>query len=139
MLAQAIYNLISATPAITNQLATWDFGAGLVPALFTLDPIPTNCRHPVISIIETGGPRWGSFECSGGYFSASVRVYDDKLRSRKRARDIAQLLWELLDLANLVIPGYDDVGTYADMPQELTDPDGFPGFLIPVTMRLIKS
>ncbi len=140
MIAEAIHTILLAEPSITGALATYDFGAGAAPAIHTRDPIPVSSEHPAIIITETGGDNWDTFRGhKGGIMIANVRVYGDRSMSRKILRNLAQDIWEELHLSNLVVPGYDDVGTYCDMPAELEDPDGFPGFLIVVRSRILQS
>ena len=139
MIAEAIQARLLTRANIISELATFEFTTGSpAPAIFTIEPIGEIAAYPAIVITEVGGPRWGSFESSGGFLEADVEVRDHREeRSTKALRDLAQLVWEALELANLTIPGYHDVGTYADMPQEQEDDDGFPVFLIPVRTRLI--
>jgi len=141
MIAEAIEAMIVADVGITAQLATYDFGGLAVePAVFTIDPIPHDSALPAIVITEQGGARWGTIDPRRGtqFAVGHVRVFDNKGRSRVLVRGIAQALWELLDLANLVVAGYNDVGTYADPPQDLPDSDGFPGSLVIVSVRLLE-
>ena len=139
MIAEAIQARLLTRAGVIAALATHEFTTGVpTPAIFTIEPVGEDVEYPAIVIQEAGGPRWGSFESSGGFFEADVEVRDQRDdRSTKSLRDLAQLVWEALDLANLVVPGYHDVGTYADMPQEQKDDDGFPVFLIPTRTRLI--
>lgn len=139
MIAGPIETVITADGGITAQLSTYDFGSGAAPAVFTSGPVPEDADRPCIRIEEAGGPNWGSFESKGGIFSANVQVWGNKARSRKALRDLAQDLWTLLERVNLTIPGYFDVGTYADMPGAITDEDGFPGYLIPVRSRFVAT
>jgi len=138
MIAEAIHARIIEDATITAALATWDFGDGAAPAVFTSDPIPVGCGHPAILITEVGGDNWDTFKHRGGNFQADVKIYGDKTFSRKVLRNLAELLWVRLHLANLTITGYDDWGTYCNMPAELTDPDGFPGFLLAVRTRVLS-
>ncbi len=139
MIAEAIQARLLTRAGIIAALATHEFTTGVpAPAIFTIEPVGEDVEYPAIVITEEGGPRWGSFESSGGFFEADVEVRDQRNdRSHKSLRDLAQLVWEALDLANLTVPGYDDVGTYADMPREDVDDDGFPVVVIPTRMRLI--
>lgn len=138
MIAEAIHAHLIADGTITAALATWDFGDGAAPAVFTTDPIPAGCGLPAIVITETGGDNWDTFNHWGGNCHADVRVYGNKTFSREALRDVAQLIWRRMHLANLTVVGYGDWGTYCNMPAELTDPDGFPGFLLAVRTRVLS-
>ena len=75
MIAEAIEARLLTRAAITAELATHEFTTGVnTPAVFTLDPVGEDVAYPAIVIVERGDPRWGSFESSGGMYSADVEV-----------------------------------------------------------------
>lgn len=139
--APALRDLIVVDEGITAQLATYDFG-GLIetPAVFTTDPIPADAALPAIVITEIGGDSdFGSRSHRGGHFRCDVRVYDNKGRSRQAARILALDLWRLLNRAHPDIECSTEVGCYADPPAEITDAEGFPGFVVPVLIWLLDE
>lgn len=139
MVAEALRDLLAATASVTTGLATYDFGgASPEPAIFTVDPIPHDASLPAVVITEVGGGRWGTRTKKGADVNCDVRVWGDKDRSRAALRDLAWTIWGALERADLSISGYSEAGCRADAPQELTDPDGFPGFLIPVAVRILQ-
>jgi len=139
--APAIRDLIVADIDITAQLATYDFGGPAVtPAVFTTDPIPVDAELPAIVITEIGGDNdFGSRSHKGAHVRCDVRVYDDKDRSRQAVRILAWALWRLLHRAHLDIECMSDIGCYADPPAEITDAEGFPGFVIPVLIWILDE
>jgi len=139
VIAKAIHAKLNATASVTSKLATYDFGDGAVPAIFTVDPIPKDAALPAIVITLVGGIRDGSRGQKGVDAGVDVRVWGDRKRSTATLRALAWAIWEALERAPLTIDGYEEVGCRADPPQALTDPDGFPGYLVAVRVRAYQS
>jgi len=140
MILKAVRDVIVADAGVTAQLETYDFGAGDEPAVFTIDPIPADAKLPAVVVTQPSGDDWGTLDLRGAEVDVDVRVYGDKNRSRKALHDLAWDLWELLNWAELTVPGYERWGCFASGPPgELTDPDGFPGYLVPLTVRILEE
>ncbi len=140
MIAEAIRDKLIDTLAVTSELATYDFGGDVLgPAVFTIEPIPHDCELPAIVVTEAGGDRFGTRAKRGAEMDADVNIWGDKSRSQKLLRDLAEVVWTTLDRAHLTVTGYSEVGCYAYPPQKLTDPDGFPGYLIRIMVRILEE
>jgi len=140
MIAEAIRDKLIDTDAVTDELATYDFGDDTpTPAVFTIEPIPHDCDLPAIVVTESGGSRFGTRAKRGAEAEAEVNVWGDKKRSQKSLRGLAELIWRALDRKHLTVTGYTEIGCYAYPPQKLTDPDGFPGYLIRVMVRILEE
>jgi hypothetical protein len=139
MILEAIRDVLLADSTVTDSLATHDFGDGGSPAIFTVDPIPETADHPAIILTMAGGIPWGTRAQKGTEIDVDARVYDDKLESSQRIRDIAWRMWEVINRANLSVEGYSEVGVYADPPVQAPDPDGFPGLRVTSTIRILEE
>lgn len=131
---QGIYDVIIADTGLTNKLAKYKSA----PAVFTFTPAPENAASPQITISQVGGIPGNGRDRGhkGGVISADVKVYSDKGDSEKALRNLADELWLLLDRASVQADGFDEtVYCFANPPQKLDDPEGFPGFL--VTCRVL--
>lgn len=136
MIAFAIRDIIVADSGVTDQLAKYEFDTGVeTPAVFTFDQedgvIPEDSELPAVIIHEVGGVNFGTRGAKGFNTTARVRVYGN--RDRGSVLKIAHDLFFLLDRAALVSSGLDIYGVFAEPPQILDDPDGFPGYLVNVS------
>jgi len=130
----AIYNKIIATPAITALLNTYVYttGAAPVPAVFTSFEIPQDLTGPYIILNVPSSSAGGNSEDRGhisGLSLVDIVVYDEKARSSKALRATAQLIWETIHRATMEVTGY-EVWVLATPPVQLSDPDGFPGYVV---------
>jgi hypothetical protein len=140
MLAEAIRTKLAADSDVTGALATYTFTTGSTgPAIFTTDPIPEgDASLPAIVITEVGGGWFGDFGARGMEALAEVRIYGPKERTRQVIRDLARDVWEALHERKLNVAGMAENGVWCDAPAEITDPDGFPGFLVRVRVLLLE-
>ena len=138
MIIKAIYDLLIATPAITALLPTYNFGE-VKAAIFTIDPVPKDASLPAIVISQSGGIRWGTRAKKGGEADVTITIWDDKKRTWKALREIAWLVWITCERASLTIDGYEEVGCLANLPRQLVDTDGFPGYIIDLMVRFIQE
>ncbi len=139
MILDAIQTLLVNDTTLTDQLAVYDFGDGNKPAIFTVDPMPTDANHPAVIITTVGGTSdFGTRAKKGGETRADVRVYNDKGYSRSTLDSIAWRLWDLLERGTLDIDGYEEVGVSCSPPIIAPDPDGFPGYRLECTIRILE-
>lgn len=138
MIKRAIEKVLVNDSGITAQLATYEFTTGTpAPAIFTSEVIPEDASFPAIIITLISGNPFGTRDSRGAETEVDVRLFDDRDRSDKAVRDLAQDVWRALDRVTLDLndDGYEDWGTQADPPVFLDDPDGFPGYLVRVSSR----
>jgi len=128
---KAIYDLVKATPSVTTDLATYDFGSGNEPAIFTTQPPPPDAPAPLVVISQTGGNLTGRDRSTrGGEIELDVFVWGEQNESEKGINAIAMELWRTLDRATLTVEGYESVYCLSDPPGRAPDGDGFPGYLL---------
>lgn len=139
MILNAVETMLAADTTLTSQLATYDFGDGAEPAIFTVDPMPTDANHPAVIITQAGGTSdFGIRSDKGGEIRVDVRVYNDKGYSRSTLDSIAWRLWDLLERGTLDIDGYEEVGVSCSPPITAPDPDGFPGYRLECIVRILE-
>jgi len=130
-----VYTYLLEETAITAELATYNFGAGAVPAVFTGD-IPKDAATPFIHLSPVGGYLSGRDRKNrGGVVSIDVNLWGSKGDTEKTLRELADSLWFAIDRAPIEVPGMEAVYCLADPPRRLTDSEGFPGFN--VTCRIL--
>jgi hypothetical protein len=152
MISQAVHKLLtqssdSKAVAIRSVLATYDFGSGVSPAIFTPHKmVPDDAATPYIVISEVSGVAdHGCRTFSGGTYTVDIVIAGKKDFSDKIIRDAAWLIWKLLDRSNLdaylnTSPFYLETwGVNAAMPQSLMDSDGFPEFVIRLSVRVMRT
>lgn len=141
---QAVRDALVADSGVTGQLSTYVFttGEAAEPAVFTVDPIPTDASLPALVVTQPGGSDWGTLDKRGAEVDVHVRGWFDKEHGRSTAA-MWQLAWdvrELLDWVTLDIDGYGHWGCFATAPPgAIEDPDGFPGFLVPLMVRILED
>jgi hypothetical protein len=140
---EAIYSLIVSQPWMP-RLAKYDFGDGeLRPAVFTNDPPPADAEEPLIVIGQAGGNEEGEIATRGS-LSAShqyvLRVYDKKSDSDKGLRAITNRLYELFfngdgrKPSSYVVEGKVVEKIMVNVPTAVPDNEGFPGYIMTVTI-----
>jgi hypothetical protein len=114
---KSIRDVLVADSAVTALVTTYDFttGAAKGPAIFTDDSLPRNSEGqltilPCVTITMVGGPGWGT----------------------------RWAVWNAINRAELTITGFGEVGVYADAPQKIVDPEEFPGFRVPLMVRILE-
>jgi len=136
---KAIYDAIKNDATVTDDLATYDFGSGNEPAIFTTQPPPPDAPAPLVVLVQTGGNLIGRDRSTrGGEFEIDVFVWGNRGESEKTINDLAMNLWRALDRVNLTVSGYDPVYCLAEPPERAPDTEGYPGYLIR-TRALIRE
>ena len=141
MIKRAIQALLAADSGITDELSTYDTGGvSEEPAIFTKDQEPSDALTRFIVIDQVGGSRFGVRANRGAEIDIHVRIVGSETRSDKALRDIAFDVWRLIDRAplDLTSEGYGELGVLASPPISLDDPDEFPGYVVPVTVRILE-
>lgn len=140
MIAEAIRAVLVADVTLTAQLATYDSGAGDEPAVFAFEPAPRNCANPVIVVVQDGyAGEFGTREHRGALARATVKVWGDKGHSDAALSALAWRVWSVLDRAHLTLVGFEEVGVFAQTPGRTEDDDGFPGYILPVDVRILEE
>ena len=135
-----VYNKLINTAAITSKLNTYraTTGSTAIPAIFTSFNEPQDATGPYIIIRNPASGSGGNSEDRGhigGLSVVDVVIYDEKSRSSKSLREVALLIWETLHRADLVDDAY-DMWALATPPSQLSDPEGFPGYVISCDVRI---
>ena len=140
-IVSAVFDYISSQPSIVDELGRYDFGSGDAPALFTVEPAPEDSGAPLIVIQQPTGNEGTARDRThkGGQAFIDVKLWGNKTDSEKKIRDLADTIWTTLDRADLTVSGFEFVNCIATPPQRLADPDGFPGYIVPlqVTVRTL--
>lgn len=140
MIVKAIRDAIVADSTLTALLATYDFGSGAAPAVFTMDPLPSDVAYPAMTVTVAGGDAWGTRAKKGWEQLIDVRCFDDRTRSGAALRDIAWRAAETLHRASLSVAGYEEVGVHVTRtPLPLEDPDGYPGIVLTLLVRVLEE
>lgn len=139
MILGAVANRLKADSLLVGLLATYDFGSGPEPAIFTIDPIPEDAALPAIVITEIGGTNFETRDTYGAEVTLDVRAYDEKTRSRAAVEQIAWRIQHVLHHTPLIISGCEEVGCYAEVPQHMADDRGFPGYRVQVMVRFLET
>lgn len=125
---KGLYDYLVADSGVTSRVTTYK-GA---PAVFTIDPAPPDAGTKMIVLTQVGGDRENSCRAHrGSGLRIDVRCWDDKSQSDKAVRELAFYLWEFLNWSKFPAVGYDVCSCFADTPQGIKDPDGFPGYVVP--------
>ena len=139
MIAAGIENWILADLALCAQLSAYDFGAGPVPAVFSIMPIPTDAHQPCVTLEEKGNTPWGCRDTPGADVQLMATLWGDKDRTAKELRDLAWVLFYRLHHADAVFAGHDNWGVWASPPVESKSDDGFPGYQITVRVLVLQT
>jgi len=144
MIKGVLHSWLSADSEITSALATYQFTTGVdSPAIFTSRVIPKNASFPAIIIDELGGPEFDTRSVLGADIGGDIRVYGDKNVSAKVLEDLALNIWARVHRAALdallETKGYDNLGCRCQYPGQLDDPDGYPGYVMPYSVRVLAQ
>ena len=124
-----LYDYLIAETAITDQLATYDFGGGSIPAIFTSPDVPEDAATPFILITPAGGYLSGRDRADkGGVVTCYINLWGSKGDSEKTLRELADTMWFAIDRASISVTGMEVVYCLADPPRRLNDSGRFPGF-----------
>lgn len=139
MIAEALRAVILADAEISGALASYNFGAGPEPAVFTIDPIPRDSALPAVIIREVSGVPFETRAQEGAEQDVDVMLWGNKQRSVIALKLLAWDLYYLIHRCNPAITGHREIGVYASPPQGVTDDEGFPGFRVPVMVRVLRN
>jgi len=140
MVVTAIRNLLASNADILSQLAQFDFGDGSNrPAIFTESVVPRTCGNPAIVIEQDDGGEFETRGRRGAIVRARLTVWGDKNATGKPLRSLAFDVWRLLDRSTYMATGYKAWPIVATVPAFITDGDGFPGYRITATTRILEE
>ncbi len=144
MLTFALQTKLAADSVVTDQLATFVFGTGEAakPAIFIFDNdrgrIPETCDLPAIIIDALGDGNFSTRGADGSRQIARIRIYGPRKRTTILA--LAWDVWHSVTKKTLTPPsGWEVIANLADAPQQLPDPDGFPGYVVSVRANVFKT
>ena len=139
-LVKAIRDALLADSDVTDGLSTFDFGgASEQAAIFDRQPIPRDADLPAVAVDLAAGGNWGTRGYRGAEMVVDVQIWGEKGTSRAGLRDTAWAIFRCLDRATLALTGYTEVGVQARPPRTSPDPDGFPGYLLEVSIRILEQ
>jgi len=128
---KAYYQHLAADTTVTGKLGTYNFGSGSVPAIFTVDPAPSDAETRILTIVVVTSTDKGTDRATrGGEVQLDLKVYGAKNDSAKVVEELAYAVWSSMDRAVLTMSGFKVTYTMAKLPVDLADPEGYPGFLI---------
>jgi len=141
MILPALQTLLQSDPILASALAPWDFSDTVRrPAVFTVEPAPPECGNPVIVLVQNGGTPFEDRGHRGSEVSVTVKLWGDRLGStEKHLRGLATRVWRLLDRCALTLTDYDAVGAAASFPQRTQDAEGYPGYLLTLTIKVMEK
>jgi len=118
--------------SLAASLATYDFGSGAEPAVFTIEPAPEDTKGPFIIITQVGGDFSNVRDRTtrGGNIDIDVKLWGDRDNSHKVLRDLSYELWQLLDRATFDVDGYHVLQCLSDPPGYIGGDRNFPGYLL---------
>ena len=136
----ALHKLLTATTAITSNLATYSFGTGAAkPAIFTSRIFPENCKYPAIRINQVASLWAGWRGLSAGDIFLDVSLFGNKTHSDKALNELADTIRATIDRSNLQISGFTSAVVLADPPIESADEAGFIGYIVRCRILAVES
>lgn len=141
MFVEAIRDILTADADVTGGLATYQFTSGVdAAAIFTIDPIPENAELPAIVVTTPSAGTYNTCDRHGVELDIDVRIFGNRQnQSIASLHTTAWAIYDALSLPSLSVAGYDDYGVIASPPTRISDPDGFPGYLVSAQLRAIVS
>lgn len=130
-IVSAIQALLTTDASLISRLATYDFGNGQEPAIFTTDPAPENCPAPHITIsqdlgVSGSGSRAGRSVNVGG----TITTWGENTPSGQELEAVGWDIWRILDRGEITTEQFGEILLTAGPPQNTTDPDGYPGRIV---------
>lgn len=130
---KGIRDVLIAAAGVTGSLETYDFGSGSEPAIFTVDPVPSDAVAPLIQIVEstsvlssrTRGTR-------AAEYYIDVALCGDKKDSYSELRSISGEIWKALDRASVTVTGYEAPICVCSPGKFMKDKEGFPVYVFDV-------
>jgi hypothetical protein len=133
---KAIVAALVSNADVTAELATYDFGSGAAPAIFAVDPAPEDAAGTLVVVSQVGGAwdvRARDRSQRATEVLVDVKIWGDKDDSDKALRELAWEAWRGLDrLARSTFDGWEVFNFRCSAPVRLSDPDGFPGYVVQV-------
>ena len=144
MFAECVRDMIVNDAAAIANLATYEFTTGSPePAVFTNDRVPSDGQRPAVEVEESGGDHWGTRNRPGLDAVVQVRVMGDKDFSQKALREIAIAVYDALHRGDIDTysdgRGYEGIYCFAEPPSFIEDEDEFPGYLIALSIKVLKN
>lgn len=139
MIEKSIRDHLANDITVTSLIATYDFGNGPEPAIFTATDPPRDSGRPCIQIGQVAAADFGCRDSRGAEIWADVVVWDNRPLSAMALRDASVAVWESMNRA-CVGSDYGHVGVLcvADAPIRTSDVDGFPGYNIRCRVVVIE-
>lgn len=132
-------------PPCTEGLATFDFGDGEVPAVFTTEGgIPEGAAYPAVHIAQVSGSSFGTRDKRGAAVVCRVSVYGVR-EPGSQVEAIARRIQRKLDRADIgptlraAGNAYGVWGCLAAWPVQTQDEQGFTGYTVAVNVRLLEQ
>lgn len=139
MWAEAIKEMLEASPAIGPALTQWDFGDGVRrPAIF-IGEVPLECASRRIVLTESAPYRYNLRGYRGGRVIVDVNVLGDRSMSVKGLGDLAYIAWGVLHRKRPTVTGFSTTPILAEPPGRADDAEGFPGFSFPCEITITES
>lgn len=130
-IVSAINALLSTDALLISRLATYDFGDGEAPAVFTVDPAPENCPAPFIEVSqELGTSGTGSRAERAVNVGGTVTTWGENTPSGQELESVGWDIWRILDRGEIATEQFGEILLSAGPPQNTTDPDGYPGRIV---------
>lgn len=130
-IVSAINALLSTDALLISRLATYDFGDGPSPAIFTVDPAPDNSPVPLLVISqELGAPGSGNRKERAVNVGGTVTVWGENTPSGIALEAIGWDIWRILDEAEITTEQFGEILLSAGAPQSTIDPDDYPGRVV---------
>ena len=137
---KGVYEHLNADVSVTSTLASYDFGSGSQPAIFTVNPPPQDAPTPLVLIVQTSAALSGRDRTTrGGEIGLDVTIWGDRGESEASINDAAMVVWRSLDRATISVSGYEVPMCLADPPVVSPDPDGFPGYRIAIRILIRET
>ena len=138
-----LYNELVNDTNVTDKISTYQFSSASpkTPAIFTLPEPPEDAETPHILIRQVAGARGGNSEdraYRAGISIVDIIVFGSKDRSHKTLREAGLAVWKAVHRTRPIDPDNEyEMVCFADYPNILTDPQGFPGCVVScsVTVR----
>ena len=144
VISDVLRDVLNADATVTAEIGTFEFSTGFTePAIFTTERPPDIVDYPIVIIDDLPGANWGTRGSTGGEAFCRVFVYGNRNWNLANLRNTAWIVKRSLDRAaldtHLSSYGYAGALCIADPPGRLDDPDGFPGFVVNVRVKVLRA
>jgi len=127
---KGIRDKLNGNSTVTSKLASYDFGTGDSPAIFTTQVFPERTQYPAVIIRDVVSAFFGVRANRGSEVFIDVDVYGDREHSDLELINAADAVWDALDRQEITVSGYHNCMVLADSPVEVKDDEGFIGYVI---------